>query len=93
MAEGRVLKGEQVEQLPRRRRAPAWDFSQLADGKPYLLRRGRDFDVKVDTIRVAAKQWARGHDLEVATRSKYDAPPGRQRKKVGLYVQFNPRRS
>ncbi|MGE5636735.1 MAG: hypothetical protein ACM3UV_07340 [Nocardioidaceae bacterium] len=93
MARERVLKGEQVEQLPRRRRAPAWDFSQVADGKPYLLRRGRDFDVKVDTIRVAAKQWAREQGLEVATRSEFDAPPGQRRKKVGLYVQFGPRRS
>jgi hypothetical protein len=93
MARERVLKGEEVGELPRRRRAPAWDFSQVADGKPYLLRRGRDFDVKVDTIRVAAKQWAREHELEVATRSKFDASPGRRREKIGLYVQFRPRSS
>jgi hypothetical protein len=85
----RVVTGTRVEEFPRRRRTPAWDFGRVADGHPYLLRRGKDFDVQVETIRAAARKWAREHDLEVATLVQY-AGEGERREKTGLYVQFRP---
>ena len=85
----RVLKGKRVEALPRRRQVAAWDFSEIDDGHAYLLRRGRDFDVGVETIRRAANAWARERGLKVSTRVQFDGPAGApDRKRVGLYVQF-----
>jgi hypothetical protein len=85
----RVVKGEQVERFPRRRHAPAWDFSAVADGNVYRLRKGHDFDVEVETVRGALKRWARERGLEVATLTEFDGAPGKNRRKVGLYVQFS----
>ena len=85
----RTLKGKRVDALPRRRETTPWDFTEVEDGHPYLLRRGRDFDVGVETIRRAAKAWARKRGLTVTTRVQFDGPSGAtNRKKVGLYVQF-----
>ena len=85
----RMLKGKRVDALPGHRETALWDFTEIEDGHPYLLRRGRDFDVGVETIRRAATAWARKRGLTVTTRVQFDGPPGgTDRKKVGLYVQF-----
>jgi hypothetical protein len=84
-----VVTGTPVEEFPRPTRGPAWDFGRVADGKPYLLRKGKDFDVQVETIRAAAKKWAREHEMEVATLVQYEGE-GERREKTGLYVQFRP---
>jgi hypothetical protein len=88
-ADRRILKGKRVDALPRRRQVARWDFSQVEDGHAYLLRRGRDFDVGVETIRRAAISWARERNLKVTTRVEFDGPPAAPgRKAVGLYLQF-----
>lgn len=85
----RAVSGEQVDEFPTRRRGLAWDFSRVADGRVYLLRRGRDFDVQVESLRHAARKWATERGMKVETRSQFtdhDETGGRER--VGLYVRF-----
>jgi hypothetical protein len=41
--------------------ATRWDFSRVADGQVYLLRKGRDFDVEVGSLAIAASRWAHEH--------------------------------
>ncbi len=86
MAEARRLEGTRVEGFPPPRRS-RWDFSALADGEAYLLRRGRDFDVAVESLAAAARRWARQHGYAVTTRSQFDEE-SEERPKVGLYVRF-----
>ena len=89
----RAVRGERVEGFPRRRRGPAWDFSDVADGEVYLLRRGRDFDVQVESLRHAARSWARERGMRVETRSEFADHGEDGRERVGLYVRFvRPRR-
>jgi hypothetical protein len=86
MARERRVSGTRAEGFPPRRRA-RWDFSRVADGEVYLLRKGRDFDVEVDSLAIAARRWAREHGYTLTTRSEFDE---RQegRPKVGPYVRF-----
>jgi hypothetical protein len=67
------------------RRRTRCDFSRVADGQVYLLRRGRD--VQVESLVIAARRWAREHGYRLTTRSEFDE---RQegRPKVGVYVRF-----
>jgi hypothetical protein len=60
MARERRVCGTPVEGFPPRRRT-RWDFSRVADGQMYLLRKGRDFDVEVESLAIAARRWAREH--------------------------------
>jgi hypothetical protein len=84
----RRIRGRRVDDFPPRRRT-RWDFSRVADGQVYLLRKGRDFDVEVESLAIAARRWAREHGYRLTTRSEFDE---RQegRPKVGLYVRFEP---
>src|ERR671922_340434 len=86
MALERRVSGRMVDDFPPRRRTP-WDFSQVADGQVYLLRKGRDFNVEVESLAIAARRWAGEHGYTLTTRSEFDE---RQegRPKVGLYVRF-----
>jgi hypothetical protein len=65
------------------RRRTRWDFSRGADGQVYLPRKGRDLDVEVDSLAIAARRWVREHGYTLTTRSEFDE---RQegRPKVGL---------
>jgi|AntDryMetagUQ889_1029465.scaffolds.fasta_scaffold22435_2 hypothetical protein len=86
---GRVVRGQKVGDFPPRRRGPAWDFSRVADGEVYLLRRGRDFDVQIESIRHAVRRWAGERGMAVETRSAFaDLAEGEARERVGLYVRF-----
>jgi hypothetical protein len=84
--EERRIRGRRVDDFPARRRT-RWDFSRVADGHVYLLRKGRDFDVQVESLVIAARRWAREHGYRLTTRSEFD---DRQegRPKVGVYVRF-----
>jgi hypothetical protein len=84
----RRITGSKVDALPPR--ALRWDFGGVADGHIYLLRKGRDFDVEVESLAAAARRWARTHGYRLATRSEFDEQDA-QRPKVGLYVRFVPR--
>jgi hypothetical protein len=66
------------------------DLPLLADGQVYLLRKGRDFDVEVGSLAIAASRWAHEHGYRLTTRSEFDE---RQegRPKVVLYVRFERR--
>lgn len=86
MAPARRLQGTRVERLPSLRPL-RWDFSALADGEVYLLRRGRDFEVEVGSLAAAARRWAQRHGYAVTTRSLFDEDAD-ERPKVGLYVRF-----
>jgi len=89
VATGRQLSGKPVEDFPPRERG-RWDFSKVADGRVYELRRGRDFDVTVDSLAVAARRWARKRGYRLTTRSAFDEDE-RGRPKVALYVRFEQR--
>ena len=93
MAEAaRKVRGKQVSEFPSRREL-GYDFSPVADGKVYLLRKGQDFDVRVESMRTSVYKWAKRNGKRVATAVAFDRPPGdRKRAKVGLYVQFTDRR-
>jgi len=84
----RRISGSRVEGFP----PPGlrWDFAKVADGDVYLLRRGRDFDVEVESLAAAARRWARTHGYRLTTRSEFDDQHA-ERPKVGLYVRFDPR--
>jgi hypothetical protein len=56
----------------------------------YLLRKGRDFEVEVDSLAIAARRWAREHGYRLTTRSEFD-DRREGRPKVGLYVRFERR--
>jgi hypothetical protein len=71
MARERRVSGTRAEGFPPRRRA-RWDFRRVADGELYLLRKGRDFDVEVDSLAIAARRWAREHGYTLTTRSEFD---------------------
>ena len=60
MARERRVSGRRVDDFPPRQRT-GWDFSRVADGHVYLLRKGRGFDVAVDSLAIAARRWAREH--------------------------------
>ena len=85
MARGRRVSGRRVDDFPPRR--TSWDFSRVADGQVYLLREGRDFDVEVESLAIAARRWARVHGYRLTTRSEFDERH-EGRPKVGLYVRF-----
>jgi hypothetical protein len=87
MARERRGSGKRVDDF-RSRRPTRWDFSRVADGHVYLLRKRRDFDVEVESLVIAARRWAREHGYKLTTRSEFDE---RQegRSKVGLYVRFD----
>jgi hypothetical protein len=84
--EERRVHGRRVDDFPPLRRT-RWDFSRVADGQVYLLRKGRDFDVEVESLAIAARRWARVHGYRLTTRSEFDERQ-QGRPKVGLYVQF-----
>jgi hypothetical protein len=86
MARERRVSGRRVDDFPPRRRT-RWDFSRVADGQVYLLRKGRDSDVKVDSLAIAARRWAREHGYTLTTRSGFDDRQ-EDRPKVGLYMRF-----
>jgi hypothetical protein len=86
MARERRVSGRRVDDFPPRRRT-WWDFSRVADGQVYLLRKGRDFDVEVESLAIAARRWAREHGYRLTTRSKFDDHQD-GRPKVGAYVRF-----
>lgn len=86
MAKERRVSGSEVEDFPPR--GVRWDFGAVADGQVYLLRKGREFDVEVASLAVAARRWARAHGYRVTTRSEFDEQPP-ERPKVGLYVRFD----
>src|SRR5215217_7958743 len=86
MARERRVKGRRVDDFPPRRRT-RWDFSEVADGQVYLLRKGRDFEVAVDSLAIAARRWAREHGYRLTTRSEFDEQQ-EGRPKAGLYVRF-----
>lgn len=86
MAGRKQISGRAVADFPPRSRT-RWDFSAVADGHVYLLRRGQDFDIEVVSLAVAARNWARENDYRLTTRSEFDEEhPNRPR--VGLYVRF-----
>jgi hypothetical protein len=58
MARERRVSGRRVDDFPPRGRT-RWDFSRVADGQVYLLRKRRDFDVEVDSLATAARRCAR----------------------------------
>ncbi len=81
------VRGTPVEGFPRRTRRGRWDFSDIADGTVYLLRRGEHFDVQVDAVAAAARRWAKAHGLRLVTASLFDEQsPARD--KIGLYLRF-----
>jgi len=84
----RHISGSKVEGFPAR--GARWDFGEVADGNVYLLRKGRDFDVEVESLAAAARRWARTHDQRLTTRSEFDEQDAK-RPKVGLYVRFAPK--
>jgi hypothetical protein len=86
MARERRVSGKRVDDFPPRRRTH-WDFSRVADGQVYLLRKGRDFDVQVESLAIAARRWAREHGFRLTTRSEFDERQ-KGRPKVGVYVRF-----
>jgi hypothetical protein len=86
MARERRVSGRRVDDFPPRRRT-RWDFSRVADGQVYLLRKGRDFDVEVESLVIAARRWAREHGYRLTTRSEFD-DRRENRPKVGVYVRF-----
>jgi len=86
----RRVSGRRVDDFPPRRRT-RWDFSRVADGQVYLLRKGRDFDVQVESLVIAARRWAREHGYRLTTRSEFDEH-GTDGRKVGLYVRFEQRK-
>jgi hypothetical protein len=86
MARERRVGGRRVDDFPPRRRT-RWDFSRVADGQVYLLRKGRDFDVEVESLVIAARRWAREHGYRLTTRSEFD-DRREDRPKVGVYVRF-----
>jgi len=90
MGNQRQVTGTRVESFPDRRRV-RWDFSKVADGHVYLLRKGRDFDIEVDSLAAAARRWAREYGHTLTTRSEFDEH-GADRRKVGLYVRFEQRK-
>jgi hypothetical protein len=90
MGNQRQVTGTRVEGFPDRRRV-RWDFSKVADGHVYLLRRGRDFDIEVDSLAAAARRWAREYGYALTTRSEFGVH-GTDRRKVGLYVRFEQRK-
>ena len=55
MARERRVSGRRVDDFPPRRRT-VWDFSGVADGQVYLLRKGRDFDVEVESLVITARR-------------------------------------
>jgi hypothetical protein len=85
--EERRIRGRRVDDFAPRRRT-RWDFSRVADGQVYLLRKGRDFEVEVESLAIAARRWARVHGYRLTTRSEFDERQ-QGRPKVGLYVQFD----
>jgi hypothetical protein len=87
MARERRVSGKRVDDFRPRRRT-RWDFSRVADRQVYVLRRGRDFDVEVDSLAIAARRWAREHGYTLATRSEFDERR-KGRPKVALYVRFD----
>jgi hypothetical protein len=84
----RRVTGRPAEGFPPARGRTRWDFSAVADGHVYLLRKGEDFDVEVESLAVAARRWAREHDYTLATRSEFDEDDP-QRPKVALYLRFD----
>jgi hypothetical protein len=76
------VTGTRVEGFPSRGRS-RWDFSRVADGHVHLLRKGRDFDIEVDSLAAAARRWARERGYTLTTRSEFDGQP-EGRPKVGL---------
>jgi hypothetical protein len=86
MARERRVSGRRVDDFPPRGRT-RWDFSRVADGQVYLLRKGRDFDVEVESLVIAARRWAREHGYRLTTRSEFD-DRSEDRPKVGVYVRF-----
>jgi len=88
VARHRRVTGRPAEGFPSRR--TQWDFSAVADGQVYLLRRGEDFEITVEAIAAAARRWARQHGYTLTTRSEFDEHHP-QRPKVGLYVRFERR--
>lgn len=90
MGDQRQVTGTRVEGFPARRRV-RWDFSEVADGHVYLLRKGRDFDIAVDSLAAAARRWAREYGYTLTTRSEF-GEHGTDRRKVGLYVRFEQRK-
>ena len=88
MAGRQRVTGRPAEGFPPRR--TQWDFSEVADGDVYLLRRGEDFDITVAAMAAAARRWARQHGYDVQTRSEFDEQRP-ERPKVGLYVRFRRR--
>jgi hypothetical protein len=82
----RRVSGRRVADFPPRRRT-RWDFSRVADGQVYLLRKGRDFDVQVESLVIAARRWAREHGYKLTTRSEFDDRQ-KGRPKVGVYIRF-----
>jgi hypothetical protein len=86
MARERRVSGKRVDDFPPRRRT-RWDFSRVADSQVYLLRKGRDFDVQVESPVIAARRWAREHGYRLTTRSEFD-DRSEDRPKVGVYVRF-----
>jgi hypothetical protein len=86
MARERRVSGRRVDDFPPQRRT-RWDFSRVADGQVYLLRKGRDFDVEVESLVIAARRWAREHGYRFTTRSEFD-DRREDRPKVGVYVRF-----
>ena len=86
MARERRVSGKRVDDFPPRRRT-RWDFSRVADSQVYLLRKGRDFDVQVESPVIAARRWAREHGYRLTTRSEFDERR-KGRPTVRLYVRF-----
>jgi hypothetical protein len=66
MARERRVSGKRVDDFPPRRRT-RWDFSRVADGRVYLLRKGRD--VEVESLATAPRRWAHEHGYELTTRA------------------------
>jgi hypothetical protein len=83
----RRVSGSRVDDFPPRRRT-RWDFSRVADGQVYLLRKGRDFDVQVESLVIVARRWAREHGYRLTTRSEFDERE-EGRPKIGVYVRFD----
>jgi hypothetical protein len=59
----------------------------VADGQVYLLRKGRDLDVEVASLAIAARRWARA-GLQAHHPQRVRRAAGGP--KVGLYVRFEP---
>jgi hypothetical protein len=84
MARERRVSGRRVNDFPPH--GTRW-FSRVADGLVYLLRKGRDFDIEVESLAIAARRWAREYGYRLTTRSEFDELQ-EGRPKVGLYVRF-----